>query len=206
MVCLYESLVRPHLEFCISAWSSYYKDKELLERVQHHVTRTFASLRTLAHADRLQSLGLWSLEERLNRSDLLEVFRMYKGWSRISFGSMFMLSNVTITRVYAVKIAKNRCRLDSSCHFFSEWVTDRWDRLPQHIIDSVSLNAFKSGLDRLRSESIGFFTDQWSTESYRPHLFQLFGIRCSHTWYVATESHQTETLYSFKRYITSDLK
>ena len=65
MVHLYKSLVRLHLEFCISAWSPYYKkDKELLERVQHRFTRMFPGLRKLSYADRLQSLGLWSLEER----------------------------------------------------------------------------------------------------------------------------------------------
>ena len=107
----------------------------------------FPDLRTLSYADRLQSIGLWSLEERRNRSDLLEVFRMYKGWSRISFGSMFTLSSVTTTTGHTVKIAKNRCLLDSRRHFFSERVIDRWNRLPQHIIDSVSFDAFKSGLD-----------------------------------------------------------
>jgi len=153
-------LVRPHLEFCISAWSPR-KDKGILERLQHRFTRMFPGVKTLAYAHRLQLLGLWSLEERRNRSDLLElVFRMYKGWSRISFDSMFTLSNITLTRGHTVKITKNRYRLESRRHFFSERMIDRWNRLPQHIIDSVSLNAFKSGLERLRSASIGFFTDQ----------------------------------------------
>jgi len=40
MVYLYKSLVRPHLEQCVSVWSSHYqKDKELLERMQHRFTR-----------------------------------------------------------------------------------------------------------------------------------------------------------------------
>lgn len=161
MVRLYKSLVRPHLEFCISAWSPYFKkDKELLERIQHRFTRMIPGLRGLPYTDRLQSLGLWSLEERRNRADLLEVFRMYKGWSKISFDSMFTLSHVTVTRGHTAKITKNRCRLDSRRHFFSERVIDRWNRLPQHIIDSTTLNAFKSGLDRMRFASIGFFTDQ----------------------------------------------
>ena len=39
MVRLYKSLVRPHLEYCVSAWSPHYlKDKELLERVQHRLS------------------------------------------------------------------------------------------------------------------------------------------------------------------------
>jgi len=34
MLNLYKTLVRPHVEYCVSAWSPYYKkDKELLEKV-----------------------------------------------------------------------------------------------------------------------------------------------------------------------------
>jgi len=34
MVSLYKTLVRPHVEYGVSAWSPYYKkDKELLEKV-----------------------------------------------------------------------------------------------------------------------------------------------------------------------------
>ena len=40
MVNLYKALVKPHLEQCVSVWSSHYqKDKELLERMQHRFTR-----------------------------------------------------------------------------------------------------------------------------------------------------------------------
>ena len=35
MISLYKTLVRPHVEYCVSAWSPYYKkDKELLEKVK----------------------------------------------------------------------------------------------------------------------------------------------------------------------------
>jgi len=40
MVSLYKTLVRPHVEYCISAWSLYYKkDKELLEKVELKFTK-----------------------------------------------------------------------------------------------------------------------------------------------------------------------
>jgi ribonuclease P/MRP protein subunit RPP40 len=62
---LYKTLVRPHLEYCVSAWSPYYiKDKELLDRVQHRFTRMVPGLRQLPYEQRLQRLGLWTLEER----------------------------------------------------------------------------------------------------------------------------------------------
>ena len=112
---------------------------------------------------------------------------MYKGQSRISFDSMFTLSNVANTRGHTVNITKNRWCQDSRRHFFSEWLIDSWNRLPQHIIDSASLDAFKSGLDRLRSTSVAFSrtSDPLSHASHiysglwnqvRPHL------GC--TWYV----------------------
>jgi len=63
------------------------------------------------------------------------------------------------TRGHTAKITKNRCRLDLRRHFFCERVVDRWNRLDQRIIDSTSINAFKNGLDRTRTASIGFLTD-----------------------------------------------
>jgi len=45
-VNLYKSLVRPHLEQCVSVWSPHYqKDKELLERMQHRFTKMIEGFR-----------------------------------------------------------------------------------------------------------------------------------------------------------------
>jgi len=75
----YKSLVRPHLDYCSSAWSPHYnKDKSLLERMQHRFTRLFTHLRKLPYEERLNHLGLWTLEEIRNRADLIEVFKMTK--------------------------------------------------------------------------------------------------------------------------------
>jgi len=50
---LYKSLVRPHLEYCIPAWSPHYvKVKELIERKQHRFTRMFPELRKLPYLRR----------------------------------------------------------------------------------------------------------------------------------------------------------
>jgi len=67
MVRLYKTLVKPHLEYCVSAWSPHYtKDKELLERVQHRFTRVIKEVRGKDYLDRLRELNLWTLEERRN--------------------------------------------------------------------------------------------------------------------------------------------
>ena len=77
MINFYISLVRPHVEYCVSAWSPHYaKDKHLLERIQHRFTKLIPGIRHLPYADRLSKLNLWILEERRNSADLIEVFKM----------------------------------------------------------------------------------------------------------------------------------
>jgi len=131
----------------------------LLERVQHRFTKMVSGLRQLPYDKRLEHLGLWTLEERRNRTDLLEVFRIYHGWSTTTFDNLFTLHNGACTRGHTAKLVKNRSRLELRRHFFSERVVNRWNSLDQRVIDSTSMNAFKNGLDRLRKRSIGFFTD-----------------------------------------------
>jgi len=96
MLNLYKTLVRPHLECCISAWSPHYqKDKKLLEKVQHRFTRMITSLKSLQYEAKLQKLGLWTLEERRNRADLKEVFKMAHGFSAIPLTDMFQIVDTT---------------------------------------------------------------------------------------------------------------
>ena len=79
LVSLYKTLVRPHLEYCMSAWSPHYaKDKELLEKVQRRFTRMFTELKDKDYHERLRHLNLWTLEERRNRQDLIEVSKCIK--------------------------------------------------------------------------------------------------------------------------------
>ena len=63
---LYKSLVRPHLEYSISAWSpNYSKDKVTIERIQRRFTKMIASVRDLLYK---KKLGLWSLEDKTCQS------------------------------------------------------------------------------------------------------------------------------------------
>jgi len=74
---LYKSLVRPHLEYCVPAWAPHYlKDKVLIESIQRRFTRMIPSIRKFSYEERLKKLGLWTLEDRRIRADLVEVYKM----------------------------------------------------------------------------------------------------------------------------------
>jgi len=61
-----------------------------MERVQHRFTRMIEGL-SLPHAKRLLRLGLWTLEERRNRCDLIEVFKMLNSYTEIDIRVLLTL-------------------------------------------------------------------------------------------------------------------
>ena len=65
IVQLYESLVRPHLEYGVQAWRPHYrKDIDLLEGVLRRATKLKSSLKDKTHEDILSCLKLTTLETR----------------------------------------------------------------------------------------------------------------------------------------------
>ena len=80
ILALYKSLVRPHLEYCISVWNPYLaKDVKLIEGVQRRATKMVLGIQHWKYDDRLNYLGLMRLEKRRGRSDLIETFKVMKG-------------------------------------------------------------------------------------------------------------------------------
>ena len=103
MVNLYKTLIPPHVEYCVSAWSPYYvKDKNILERIQHRFTKLIPGFQHLTYEKRLERLGLWTLEERRNRADLIKVFKMANNLSPIQLSTYFELHTDGRTRGHSL--------------------------------------------------------------------------------------------------------
>ena len=116
-----------------------------------------SGLKDLNYEDLLDILDLWSLEEKRNRADLLEMFKMFIGVSSVRFDIIFELSTNMNTRRHALKIAKHRSRLDLRKHF-SERVVNRWNSPEQWCVQKSTINGFKQSLKEKKKEK-GLFTD-----------------------------------------------
>ena len=145
---LYKSLVRPHLEYCVQAWRPHLqKDIDLLERVQRRATKLVPKLKYKTYEERLTCLGLTSLETRRLRGDLIEVFKILKGFEDVDFHNFFALSN-TSTRGHSLKLFKYGCRLDCRKFAFYNRIVNIWNELEEDIIACDSINGFKNRLDK----------------------------------------------------------
>ena len=61
---------------------------------------------SLSYEDRLKSTGLWSLEDRRVRADLVEVIKIIHGMSKLNFNTFFEFSLNIHTRGHSLKLQK----------------------------------------------------------------------------------------------------
>ena len=63
------------------------------------------------------------------------------------FSGVFEFHHLSL-RGHTQKLFKRRSKLEVRRNFFSQRIVDKWNKLPQEVIDSPSTNAFKNRYDK----------------------------------------------------------
>ncbi len=145
--------MRPRLEYGMPACSpNLVADINHLERIQRLATRLVTGMRHLPYGERLQRLGLQSLQRRRLRDDLITAFKIFKGLLDVDPNLFFLHPARRGLRGHPFNVlqgASHRRRRGSA---FSVRVVKYWNKLPASVVAAPSVNVFKKRLEEVWTE------------------------------------------------------
>ena len=118
---------------------------------------------TGSYMEKLDSLKIQSLQDRRIRGDMIETFKIVRGFEDVDVTKFFRLASSQhehATRQAAsvseedgrasasFGLLKGPSRLDLRANFFTQRVIHQWNSLPSDLKHCGSINAFKAAYDK----------------------------------------------------------
>ena len=160
MLFLLKTHVRPLIEYASCVWNTGYNDDlSKLERVQRMWTRNIDSLQNVKYGDRLRVLGLYSVQGRLLRADLIQYWKMFNDISCIKPETFFASPPRGGTRGHCFKIHVPYISSDVRKRSFSYRSVSTWNSLPESVVTAPTVACFKTALENAIRDDLYHFTE-----------------------------------------------
>jgi len=98
----------------------------------------------LSYKERLDRLGLFSLEQRRLRGDMVEVYKIMRGMDWVNRKQLFPLVEGSITRGKRVRVRGRRFRRNLRQTHFTQRVVGIWNALSGKVVEAGNLTTFKN--------------------------------------------------------------
>ena len=107
-----------------------------------------SGLKGTTYEERMQELGMISLEDRRVRGDLIETYKILTGKEKVDPSSWFSMAAETRGQAMGTRtssgflnIAEPLADLDIRRNFFSVRVVDPWNNLPDSVKQAETVNS-----------------------------------------------------------------
>ena len=105
-------------------------------------------LARLSYEERLKETGLYTLERRRLRGDMIEMFKIMKGIDKISVDELFNIVDSDRTRGHSLRVKKRRVKTVARQGTFTQRVVNALNGLPGKVVAAEKVDKFKLELDR----------------------------------------------------------
>ena len=150
---LISTIIRPRLEYAGVVWTPH-KKKHIrkLERLQKMATRMVPELKGMAYEERLKAMDLPTLEQRRERGDLIQVYKLINGIDQVDNENLILREedDIRSTRSHSKKLRKGRCLRDVKKFSFPQRCVETWNSLSEEVVSATSVHNFKEKLDKCR--------------------------------------------------------
>jgi hypothetical protein len=154
LLVLYKALIRPKLEYgCMVFNPQQIGEISKLESVQRTFTHKIENMDTLNYWERLQTLGLYSLQRRRERFICVQMYKIYRNLIPNNLQLEFYETSRHGPMCKRRKLVAKSARVNSlRCNSFSNVGAKLFNILPKQLKDSQTKDSFKRKLDKMLSK------------------------------------------------------
>ena len=82
------------------------------------------------------------------RGDMIETFKILHGIYHTAVAAVLPICQESVTRGNSCRLVKSFSRYDVRKYSFTQRIVNIWNGLPEHVVNSSSVNSFKNNLDK----------------------------------------------------------